>query len=976
MENNSRVLAKNTLLLYFRQILIMAVSLYTARVVLAVLGAEDFGIYNVVAGVVTMFGFLGGAMASSSQRYFSYDLGKKDLKHLGITFSVTFQIYLLIALVVLLFVETAGLWFLNTKLVIPSNRLIAANWIFQAAIISFLLTLITTPFMAIIIAHENMTVYAYVSIVEVALKLGIVFLLKYLPYDKLIVYGILLSLVSFINTAIYRFYCHKHYSECKVRFVCDGKLFKEIIAYSGWNLFGNLAAIFKNQGINILLNLHFGTIVNAARGIAGQVNSAVMSFSNNFSTALRPQVIKTYAANQKEDTMRLVFRGCKFTFFLMYIFTLPLCLEMKSILSLWLKNPPEYAVVFTQLVLIDALIDSISYPLMTLAQATGKIRLYQAVVGGILLLNLPVSYVALRFGAPAYSVMLVAIVLSVTAFIVRFFIVSVLGGMSKRQFVIKTIFPCVAVSVGSAILPLLFVLNVNESFFRMFTTVLISGGCSVLSILFLGMTKNERNAVLAKPKSVMLNLFQYPKKSNGKEDCLSSVRYDLRHVEKVENCSGCHACFSSCPKEAISMLANNEGFLLPVIDKKKCVDCGVCEKVCPALNPIKGESVGNLAENTTAYAAINLNEKIRMESSSGGVFTALSEYVISQEGIVFGAKFDRDFLVVHSYTNNIEDLEEFRGSKYVQSKIGTSYKDCKTFLEQGRKVLFSGTPCQIQGLKKYLRKEYSNLLTVDFICHGVPSPFLWQKYIDYRLLKAHARRGEISKTAFRRKINGWKQYSLLFTFANNSEYCASLYKDPYLQIFLKDIALRKSCYECASRGLERPSDITLADFWGIQNVIPRMDDDKGTSLVLLHSSQGRELWSIIEKGLSVKQVSLDCVVKNNRSVVFSPIMPKRRSVFYKDLSNKKFSSVVRKYGVTHIRTRGVRLAKRFVIYALRLAIHKWGGVVHNGYVYYLRPCYTLLIKKSNKRYIFLNKNSACRKVGGVLLFNTRSLRIS
>ena len=205
MENNSRVLAKNTLLLYFRQILIMAVSLYTARVVLAVLGAGDFGIYNVVAGVFTMFGFLGGAMASSSQRYFSYDLGKKDLKHLEITFSVTFQIYLLIALVVLLFVETAGLWFLNTKLVIPSNRLIAANWIFQAAIISFLLTLITTPFMAIIIAHENMTVYAYVSIVEVALKLGIVFLLEYLPYDKLIVYGILLSLVSFINTAIYRF---------------------------------------------------------------------------------------------------------------------------------------------------------------------------------------------------------------------------------------------------------------------------------------------------------------------------------------------------------------------------------------------------------------------------------------------------------------------------------------------------------------------------------------------------------------------------------------------------------------------------------------------------------------------------------------------------------------------------------------------------------------------------------------------------
>ncbi len=922
MENNSRTLAKNTLLLYFRQILIMAVSLYTARVVLATLGAEDYGIYNVVAGVVTMFGFLSGAMASSSQRYFSYDLGKKDSEHLKITFSVTFQIYLLIALVVLLFVETVGLWFLNTKLVIPSNRLIAANWIFQAAIISFLLTLITTPFMAIIIAHENMTIYAYVSVVEVSLKLGIVFLLKYLPYDKLIVYGILLSLVSFINTAIYRFYCHKHYPECKVRFICDGKLFKEIIAYSGWNLFGNLAAIFKNQGINILLNLHFGAIVNAARGIASQVNSAVVSFSNNFSTALRPQVIKTYAANQKDDTMKLVFRGCKFTFFLMYIFTLPLCLEMNSILSLWLKNPPEYAVVFTQLVLIDALIDSISYPLMTLAQATGKIRLYQAVVGGILLLNLPVSYIGLRFGAPAYSVMLVAIVLSVTAFIVRFFIVSVLSGMSKSQFVIKTIFPCLAVSFSSAIFPLLFVMNVNESLFRMFTTVMISGVCTVLSILFLGMTKSEREAVLVKPKSVMLNLFQHLKESHLKEDVLYSTRNDFCHVEIVKNCSGCHSCFSSCPKEAISMLANKEGFLFPVIDKEKCVDCGVCEKSCPVLNPINCESVVGLVKTTTAYAAINMNEKIRMESSSGGVFTAIAEYVISNSGIVFGAKFDKDFSVIHSYTSNIEDIEEFRGSKYLQSKIGTSYKDCKAFLEQGRKVLFSGTPCQIQGLKKYLRKEYSNLLTVDFICHGVLSPFLWQKYIDYRVLKARAKREEISKTAFRRKNDGWKQYSLLFTFANNREYCASLYKDPYLQIFLKDIALRKSCYECTSRGLKRPSDITLADFWGIQNVMPCMDDDKGTSLVLLHSNQGQELWSMIEKGLSVKQVSLDCVVKNNRSVVFSPIMPKQRSVFYTDLSNKKFSSVVRKYGITHIWTKVVQLAKRFVRYVLRVTIYK------------------------------------------------------
>ena len=316
-QSNSKRIAKNTLMLYFRQILIMLVSLYTVRVVLNVLGAEDYGIYNVVAGVVTMFSFLSGAMATASQRYFSFDLGKNDTEHLKTTFSVTFQIYLLLAFAIIVLAETVGLWFVNNKLVIPAERMNAANWIFQAAIVSFLLTLITTPYMACIIAHENMNVYAYVSIVEAGLKLAIVFLLKVLPYDKLIVYGLLLASVALINTSIYRLYCHKHYSECKFRFVKDRLLFKEIISYSGWNLFGTVANVAKNQIINILLNIHFGAIVNAARGIASQVNVAVSSFGQNFTTALRPPIIKSYASNEKESAFSLVFRGRKFTFFLM-----------------------------------------------------------------------------------------------------------------------------------------------------------------------------------------------------------------------------------------------------------------------------------------------------------------------------------------------------------------------------------------------------------------------------------------------------------------------------------------------------------------------------------------------------------------------------------------------------------------------------------------------------------------------------------
>lgn len=494
---DTRRIAKNTLLLYFRQILIMLISLYMVRVVLDVLGAEDYGIYNVVAGVVTMFGFLSGAMATASQRYFSFDIGKGDVEHLKKTFAVTFQIYVLLALVIVLVAESLGLWFVNTKLVIPEARLTAANWIFQAAIVSFLLTLITTPYMASIIAHENMNVYAYVSIIEVALKLGIVFLLRALPYDKLILYGLLLAAVALINTSIYRLYCRVHYAECKILFVRDSALFREIISYSGWNLFGAAVGVVKNQVINIFLNLHFGAIVNAARGIASQVNSAVVNFGQNFSTALRPQIIKTYAAERKDETMNLVFRGCKFTFYLMYLFALPLCLEMKTILSLWLKNPPEYSVCFTQLALIDAVIDSISYPLMTLAQATGKIKLYQGLVGGILLCNLPVSYIVLKFGASAYTVMIVAICITFIAFLVRLTIVKNLADLSIRKFIKHSVMPCVLVALCSTIFPFLAHIKMNESIFSSFVVVVVSVLCTAFFIPFVGMDNKERRAVFA-----------------------------------------------------------------------------------------------------------------------------------------------------------------------------------------------------------------------------------------------------------------------------------------------------------------------------------------------------------------------------------------------------------------------------------------------------------------------------------------------
>ena len=495
-SSNTKRIAKNTLMLYFRQILIMLVSLYTVRVVLNVLGAEDYGIYNVVAGVVTMFSFLSSAMATASQRYFSFDLGKNDTEHLKITFSVTFQIYVLLALIIVIIAETVGLWFVNHKLVIPEVRMLAANWIYQGAILSFLFTLITTPYMASIIAHENMNVYAYVSIIEAGLKLGIVFLLKVLPYDKLIVYGLLLATVALINTSIYRLYCHHKYEECKFRFVKDVALFKEIVSYSGWNLFGSASTVVRKQGITILLNLFFGPIVNAARAVSSQVSGAVMSFAQNFSNALRPHIIKLYAAEKKEEMMKMLRYGTKIVFYLMLMICIPLYFQTPYLMKLWLRKVPDDTVLFVRLVTIHALIDSISYPLMAVVQATGKIKLYQSVVGGARILNLPISYILLRLGFAAEIVFIVEIAVSIVSLILRLIIAQNIIGEKLVLPFIKLLCLFIVIIGLSISFPYSILTRFGHSFWQLILFVLICVLWTSIFIFLVGFNKDEKLKVL------------------------------------------------------------------------------------------------------------------------------------------------------------------------------------------------------------------------------------------------------------------------------------------------------------------------------------------------------------------------------------------------------------------------------------------------------------------------------------------------
>ena len=360
-------------------------------------------------------------------------------------------------------------------------------------------------------------------------------------------------------------------------------------------------------------------------------------------------------------------------------------------------------------------------------------------------------------------------------------------------------------------------------------------------------------------------------------------------IDDKTKCCGCYACYNICPKSAIKMQEDEKGFKYPIVDKEKCIDCGLCKKVCPILSKRKKEE--EYIEK--AYACINKNEKIRIDSSSGGIFTIIAQYILKLDGVVFGAQFDDDFNVIHSYVEKEKDLKKFRGAKYVQSQIGDMYKKVQEFLLDGRFVLFTGTPCQIEGLRSYLKKDYSNLYLQDIICHGVPSPKVWKKYINYREKKD---KGNIEKIKFRDKITGWKKYSVSFKYKTHS-YEKKQNEDTYMQIFLSDIALRDSCYECNFKEIKRNSDITLADFWGIENIMPEMDDDKGTSLVILHSKKGEKLFNNIKDDIRCKEVVLEDAIKFNTSMIKSSNKNEKYDFFWDNIDKYEIEKLAKITGI-------------------------------------------------------------------------------
>ena len=392
-------IARNTLMLYVRMLVLMLVGLYTSRVVLGALGEDDFGVYNVVGGVVSMFTIISGALNSAVSRFITFEMGKGADAQLNKVYSTAVTIQLILAAVVVLLAEPLGLWFIDNKMTIDPSRIPAARWVLHFSLLAFVINLMSVPQMASITAHEHMSAYAYIGILDGLLRLGVAFLILHSPIDRLIYYAALMAGVVLIVRMAYGLYCRLHFEECRYRPVFDRPLIREMFSFAGWNFIGVTSGVLRDHGGNILVNLFSGPAVNAARGVAVQLNGAVQGFVTNFMTAVNPQITKSYAAGEKEYMFSLVRRSSRMSFFLLFLIALPVIFNADYLLSIWLKEVPEHSSLFVQLFLIFALSESLSNPMITAMLATGNIRNYQLVVGGIQLLNLPVSYVCLRMGA-------------------------------------------------------------------------------------------------------------------------------------------------------------------------------------------------------------------------------------------------------------------------------------------------------------------------------------------------------------------------------------------------------------------------------------------------------------------------------------------------------------------------------------------------------------------------------------------------
>lgn len=493
--NNKRI-AKNTLLLYFRMLLTMGVSLYTSRVILNALGVEDYGIYNVVGGVVAMFSILSGSLSAAISRFITFELGKGDIEKLKRIFCTSVNIQIILISIIVVLMESVGIWFLNNKMVIPAERLSAANWIFQFSMVTFAVNLLSIPYNATIIAHEKMSAFAYISIIEAVLKLAVAFIITYNPFDRLVYYGMLIMAVGMIIRMLYGIYCNKHFEEAKYHFIFDKGLMKEMFGFAGWNMLGTGAYIFNTQGVNLVTNIYFGVTTNAARAVVTQAEAAIKQFVTNFTTAINPQITKSYASGDMNYLYNLVCKSSKFSYLIMLFFAVPFMFETETIMQLWLKNYPPEAPLFLRLSLLGTMVDLLGNSPAVAAWATGNIKRYYIYVSSIGILVFPISWFAFAFGMPAYTSYIIFLTIYVLVLFTKLYIIKGLLNFPIRKYYKEVLIVAVYTTIAAFIIPCIAHCCMPHGLIFSMIMILICFVSVSLSIYFLGLTSTEKDKII------------------------------------------------------------------------------------------------------------------------------------------------------------------------------------------------------------------------------------------------------------------------------------------------------------------------------------------------------------------------------------------------------------------------------------------------------------------------------------------------
>lgn len=503
-ESTNKRIAKNTLLLYGRMLLTMAIGLYTSRVVLAELGISDYGLYSVVGGIVTMFTFINGSLNAGTQRFLTFELGRGDIFQLKKIFSTAIVVYTFLALIILFLAETIGLWFLLNKMNFEPGRLNAAIWVYQFSIIACMVSIIQVPFMATLVAHEKFDMYAYMSIYDAVMKLAIVFLLTFAPFDKLIFYAFLILLVSTSSAFIYNWYCRKHFDECQFSWRFDKSVFKRMFSFSAWDVVGSLAVLGQMQGVNVLINLFCGTIVNAAYGIATTVNNIINTFAANIIIVASPQIVKSYAQKHLDEMFSLVINTAKMSSYLLLVIGIPVFVEIEFLLKVWLGEYPSYAPLFLRIILVQSWVKTLGEPTIKALHAIGNIKFLNIIVGVILLLILPISYFLMRFGYPPEIVLGANIILWAVTIPIRLMLLRRYCGFPVMTYIKDVVALGLIIAAICFVVPyIVHVLYGYESWVQLLLVCFVSVITSSFVVLFIGFSKSQRIQIMDKAKSVL-----------------------------------------------------------------------------------------------------------------------------------------------------------------------------------------------------------------------------------------------------------------------------------------------------------------------------------------------------------------------------------------------------------------------------------------------------------------------------------------